>query len=102
MKVEFARSGGFANIPLTVTLDTASMPAAMAKDLEGKIAAADFFHLPGTIGDNAELRDAQRYTVTVTTPERRHTVAVTEGAPPALQALVDHLVVAAKQARSTR
>src|SRR5215475_2119687 len=99
MKVEFTRSGGFANIPMTVTLDTASMPPAAAAELESGIAAADFFNLPSTVGSNERLRDAHQYMIAVTTPERQHRVVVSGEIPPALQSLVDILVRAARAAR---
>jgi len=101
MKIEFTRSGGFANIPMTVTLDTASMPAAAAKELEAAIKAADFFNLPSSVGGGTRVRDAQEYAITATTPERRHSVVISDPVPPAVQPLVDHLVRAARAARTT-
>jgi len=100
VKIEFTRSGGFANIPMTVRIDTAAMPAAAARDLEAKIAAAGFFGLPASLGANAQLRDAHTSTITVTSPEHAHTVTITGEAPAAVQALIDHLVRAARDARA--
>jgi hypothetical protein len=99
MKVEFVRSGGFAGRSLAVTLDTDTMPAAAAADLVTKIEAADFFSLPAAAADGGTRRDAFHYTLTVTTPERRHTVEVWDDAAPALQSLLDYLVSTARAAR---
>jgi len=99
MKVEFTRSGGFANIPITVTLDTASMPPAAANELEAKVAAADFFNLPSTVGGNERLRDAHQYTIAVTTPDRQHRVVLSGEISPDVQSLLDTLVRAARAVR---
>ena len=100
MQIVFTRAGGFANIPLRVTLDTASMPATAARELETLVDQARFFTLPPTVGDRTRLRDAHEYTVAISAPPLNHRVVIAGDAPPAVQALVDHLARAAKAART--
>jgi len=99
MKVQFVRSGGFANIPLSAAVDTATMSPQEGSEIERLVAAAGFFDLPPTVGDAGAARDTYQYRVTVTTPERERTVAFSGNLPRGAEELIAFLERAAKARR---
>jgi hypothetical protein len=97
MRIHFARRGGFANIPLTTTIDVDQLPQADADRLREIIAAASFFSLPSQITSSTPAPDRFHYTVTVETPERTHKISVDESAAsPNLRTLIETLSSAAR------
>ena len=74
------------------TIDTEELPEDEARELERLIEAAGFFELPETASPPRGAADYLRYTISVTTPERSHTVQLTDPIEdPHVQALVEYL-----------
>jgi hypothetical protein len=94
MRVELRTDGGLVYVPTRsepVTIDTDDLPAAEANELERLIDAARFFDLPETSAPSRGA-DYLRYTISVTSPERSHTVVLTDPIEdPHIQALVEYL-----------
>ena len=64
MQITLTRSGGFAGLlPPPVTIDTATLPRAVAKQIEGLVASADFFSLPHAM--TAPIRQPDRLQFTL-------------------------------------
>ncbi len=82
MRLTLTRSGGFAGLlPPPVTLDTATLPRAVARRLERLIAAVDFFSLPPTLAARTRQPDRWQFTLSITSDEgREHTVTCDEEA----------------------
>jgi hypothetical protein len=100
MRIEFKRSGGYAGIPLSATIDLDTLPAAESKYVRDLIDAAGFFALPAAITAPVPGADRFQYTLTIKTPERQHTVEIHEAAaPPALRPLLEWLTSAARLQR---
>jgi len=98
-KIFFERSGGFMGRKVTATIDLDNLPGDLADSLEEMLDKADFFDLPADL-TKPPMPDAFTYTITVTTPVRRHTVRVNDAtAPEDLRPLLDELH---KQARMQR
>ncbi len=98
MRISFARSGGFAGIILTTSVDTATLPAEEANQLHQLVEAADFFNLPATITSPAPQYDRFQYKLTVEENGKEHTVMVNEPAvPETLKPLIQWLIDAARK-----
>ena len=86
--------GGFVYLPgrsEPVTLDTDEMPEGEAGELERLVEAAGFFGLPETSPPRGAA-DYLRYTISVTSQGRSHTVRLTDPIEdPDVQALVEYL-----------
>ena len=96
MRIQFERSGGFAGIRLTTSVDSAALPDDDARRLREMVDGAGFFELPPVIGKPAP--DRFQYRLTVEDGKRRHTVEVNEAAvPPSLRPLIDWLTSAARK-----
>ena len=95
MRVEFKTDGGFAYLPglnQPFTIDTGELSAQEAGELERLMEAARFFNLPETPEPRCGAADVRRYTISVSSPERGHTVHLEEPIEDAnVQALVDYL-----------
>jgi Emfourin len=93
--------GGFVYLPARsepVTIDTDELPQEEAKELERLIEAASFFEFPETSSPPRGAADYLRYTISVTTPERSHTVHLTDPIEdPQVQALVEYLEAKARE-----
>jgi hypothetical protein len=97
MIVDFVRSGGFAAIRLAATIDSRTLPADEAEQLQGLVDAADFFALPARLRSARPGADRFQYSVTVDTDGHRHTVQAGEDAvPPKLNPLIEYLNAAAR------
>lgn len=101
MHVEFSSEGGIAHFPglsAPVTIESDQLSDADAAELERLVGAARFFELPPTLGVPPRgAADYHRYTVTIDSGARRHTVQLTEPiADAALQRLVAFLRAQAK------
>jgi hypothetical protein len=95
MRVQFKTDGGFVYLPersAPVTIDTDDLPAEEANELERLLEAAGFFDLPEAAAPPRGAADYLRYTISVTSPERSHTVRLTDPIEdPHVGALVDYL-----------
>lgn len=99
MHVEFERSGGFAGLRLRATVDTESLPAEEARELEEMVEAADLFNLPPAIATPTPGADRFNYKLTVTDEGRQHAVEVSEpSVPTKLQPLLQRLAKIARSA----
>ena len=101
MRINFERTGGFAGMRLSATIDTAALPADQASALQGAIDAAHFFDLPAQIPAPPQVADQFHYHVTIEAEGKRHTVDAGEASgSPALQELHQQLTSLARSARS--
>jgi hypothetical protein len=92
MRIFFERSGGFAGLRLSTSVDTRSLDPAEAERLELEIEQADFFHLPARIHSASGGADRFEYHIAVEQGIRNHTVEFGETTlPGALRPLVEHL-----------
>ncbi len=80
MRISFERSGGFAGMTRTTTIDTATLPPNEADQVPQLVKAADFFELPQTITSDTRGIDRFQYTLTVEDNGQQHTVTVGESA----------------------
>ncbi len=94
MRIEFKRSGGFGNIPRSVTWDTDAMSAEDARELTQLVDAASFFNQPQELRSGGA--DKFQYTIRIDRDGQTHTVQADERALPAnLAPLVKKLEAAA-------
>ena len=95
MRIEFARSGGYAGIRLSRTFDTDKLPEEEARQLEQLVDAANFFSLPETL--QSAGADKFQYKISIERDGKAHTVQADErAAPPPLASLIKKLEVAAR------
>lgn len=98
MHIAFERSGGFAGMRLTTTIDPKVLSPEEAAKIWEMVEAANFFNLPPAITSTKPGADRFHYKVIVETKERRHTVEIDEGAtPPSLRPLLDWLTAKARK-----
>lgn len=104
MRITFLRTGGFAGMRLSSTIDTLALPGDEARVLEELVETAGFFDLPGTMPAPAGGADRFLYHIAIEAPAgqkpaRQHTVDVSEAAlTQELQPLIDRLMVLARTA----
>ena len=79
MRINFARSGGFANINLKAELDSADLPPERAKELTRLVAKARFFDQPAS-GAAPSMPDQFQYEVTIEGDGRSHTIKTSDDA----------------------
>jgi emfourin len=92
MRVSLERSGGFANQPFRLELDSEQLTPALAQTLRELVDRAHFFDQPAEIRAN-QGADRFQYDLTVEDGERQHSVRLDDGAgPEALLDLVDWLM----------
>ncbi len=100
MRIEFERSGGFAGLRISTTVESDSLAEEQADELCQLVEDAGFFELPAEITGPAAQPDQFVYQLTVETEEQRHTVRVENTTPPPrLQPLLDWLSRAARRGR---
>lgn len=92
MQITLQRTGGFAGIPMTKSVDSAKLPPAEADRLRQMVESAGFFQLsPHMTAKPAP--DRFQYLLTVTENGKSHSVSMDETAlPPALKSLVEWLM----------
>ncbi|MEB3177427.1 MAG: protealysin inhibitor emfourin [Nostocaceae cyanobacterium] len=101
MRISFERSGGFAGIIMSTTVDTANMTANEASQVKQLVEVADFFNLAAVITSPQAQYDRFQYRVTVEDNNKQNTVVVGESAIPGnLRPLIDWLTAAAKKGNS--
>lgn len=99
MRIVFERSGGFAGMRISATIDTQALSPEQASELRSLIEAAHFFDLPKTIRSSTPGGDQFQYQVTIEGEGKRHTIEVNDASAPAsLQPLLRQLT---RLARST-
>lgn len=81
MRVTFERSGGFAGLIVTTSLDTATLPASEADQLQQLVQSANFFGLPAEIPATPQP-DRFQYEITIADGKQQHTVRVGETSVP--------------------
>ncbi len=97
MQILFERSGGFAGIRMTKSIQSEELPAEEERVLCELVEAAHFFELPAVMRASDRGADRFQYRVTVEGDERKHSIQVDEAAaPPALKALLNWLSAARK------
>ena len=102
MRIHFERTGGFAGMRMTTTVDTESLSPEEARDLYEMVDAAKFFDLPATVTAPTPGADRFHYKLTVEADERQHTVDLGEAAiPETLRPLLQQLTVFARSSRGS-
>jgi hypothetical protein len=100
MRIEYARSGGFAGIQLATTVDTDDLQPGDAALLEDAVASADFFGLPRRLVSAGPGADRFEYHLVVEDGDRRHEVQVGEAmVSDALRPLLEHMSMLARTGR---
>ena len=100
LQITFERSGGFAGMRLSTTVDTASLSEKEAQTLRQLLEEADFFNLPAQMVSRSPQPDRFQYTVTVEEDGRQHTVTISEEVMPAkLRPLIKWLMDAVRAGR---
>ncbi len=97
MKVTFERSGGFAGMLMTATVDTEILSTSEAEQLRQLIQATNFFHLPSKIVSASSQPDRFQYKIIAEDGNRHHTVQVSESViSEQLRSLLDWLTEMAR------
>jgi len=97
MRIQFERSGGFAGMRITATIDTDSLSPDDAKSLREMVDASDFFNLPSTIRSPSSTADSFQYKVIIEDQGRKHMVeAGDQAVPPTLKPLLRRLEILAR------
>lgn len=97
MHIQFERSGGFAGMRLTATIDSDTLSSDDAATLRGLIHAASFFDLPAKSPKSPSGADRFQYKVMVESADRRHAIEIDESTvPPSLRPLLNWLTEKAK------
>jgi hypothetical protein len=100
LRLSVERTGGFAGVTITTTVDAAGLPPDEARRLRQMVDEADFFNLPRKITTRSPQPDRFQYELRVEANGRQHTVTVSEEAmPPKLKPLVKWLMEAARKGR---
>ena len=97
MKVYFERSGGFAGMVSSTTVDTQTLPPSEAYEIQNLIKNSHFFDLPSISPPSSKEKkgaaDYFAYKITVQNDEKEHTVQFNDiNMQPKLKPLVDFLV----------
>lgn len=96
MRIDFTRTGGFAGIQLTTSVETTQLPPDQAATLDKLISDAGFFDLPERLMPAKPGPDRFEYQVTLTSAQQTHTVVVNDAAAPAtLKPLLNYLTTMA-------
>ena len=102
MKIYFERSGGFAGILTSVSVDTSSLPSEQAGQIQKIVENANFFNL-SPIPPQSKRGPADYFTYKITVESddgRTHTLECTDIAmQPSIKPLIDFL---GKQVKNTR
>jgi hypothetical protein len=96
MQIRFVRSGGFTGIPLTIQVDTATLPPDQAAQIGRLVESADFFHLPETRSASTQP-DRYEYELSIQNGDQGHIVSFEEAAmPESLRPLLSYLMETAQ------
>jgi hypothetical protein len=98
MHIQFERTGGFAGMRLTATIDSDTISPDDAGTLRDLIHAASFFDLPIKSQKAPSGADRFQYKLMVEIDNRRHAIEIDESAvPPSLRPLLNWLTEKAKR-----
>jgi len=78
MKVYFERTGGFAGISISVSLDTDKMPQDESEQLHSMCNNVNFFNLPPKSEPKSGVADLFHYKITIESKDGKHTVETTD------------------------
>jgi hypothetical protein len=80
VRIHYQRSGGFANIPAILELDSADLPPTKAKRLEQLVRRARFFEQPTKAARSLHARDECLYVLMIEDKQQSHTVETSDSA----------------------
>ncbi len=93
MLIRLERTGGFAGLRRTVTIDTDTLPSEESRKLQEMVEAAGFFNLPEKFPLPTRGADYFIYRLIVEKDGKKHTVEVSEPSVPAeLRPLIQSLL----------
>ena len=100
MQIEFARTGGFAGLRLTASINTQELPPDQASTVEAMIRDSGFFELPDKLLPPSPAPDRFEYRVTVSTDKESHSIVASEMLVPGrLRPLLNYLTTLAMTAK---
>lgn len=92
MKIYFERTGGFAGLRTSTSLDTDNLPPNESEQLHDICNNINFFNLPSKLESQSGAADLFRYKITIESKDGRHTVETTDiSMTPELESLVSFL-----------
>lgn len=96
MHIDFTRTGGFAGIRLTTTVDTQDLAAEQASTLDKLVSDAGFFKLPEQLQSASPAPDRFQYALTISSGQQTHSITVNDAAAPeSLRPLLNYLTTLA-------
>ncbi len=96
MHIDFTRTGGFAGMRLSCSVDTDQLPADQATELNTLLGNAAFFELPDKIVPDKQQPDRFEYRLNVDAGDKSHSVTVSDAAAPeSLRPLLNYLTTLA-------
>jgi len=96
MHIDFTRSGGFAGMRLSCSVDTDHLSPEQATEVEKLIDNAGFFELPEKLVPEQPRPDRFEYRVNVDAGEKQHSITVSDAvAPESLRPLLNYLTTLA-------
>ena len=97
MRIYFERTGGFAGMRVTATVETDSLPPDDARELGDMVDESGFFNLPAAFTSLPGEPDRFQYKLTIENEGRRHTVDMAESnAPDSIRPLLRRLMTLAR------
>ncbi|HEU5488363.1 MAG TPA: protealysin inhibitor emfourin [Candidatus Nitrosotalea sp.] len=78
MKIYFERTGGFAGIRTSASLDTDKLPPNESEQLNNMCNNMNFFNLPSKFESKSGAADLFRYKITIESKNGKHTVETTD------------------------
>ena len=97
-KIKFQRSGGFAGVTLSSTLDPDDLPEDDAEQVRQLIDDAKLFEQPKQIKSRSPMPDRFEYKITIQEKGKRRTIVVGDQSTPAnLKPLIDFLLQRARK-----
>lgn len=102
MRVSFERTGGFAGMRVSATIDSEVLSPEEERKLRDMVEATDFFQLPPMLLTPTPGADRFVYRLTVESDGQRHTVEASDAAvPSSLRPLLEWLTGAARKRRGS-
>ncbi len=96
MHIDFTRTGGFAGMRLSCSVDTDELASEQAAELNKLVGEAAFFELPEKLMPNKPQPDRFEYRVNVDADDKSHSVTVSDAAAPdSLRPLLNYLTTLA-------
>lgn len=78
VKIYFERTGGFAGIRTSASLDTDKLPPNESEQLNNMCNNMNFFNLPSKSESKSGAADLFRYKITIESKDGKHTVETTD------------------------